>query len=80
MESIILSSPLLAVLYAIALIFSIAGLKKPSGAILPSVSIVICLLTTGYAILKGASIFEIAIVLLVFLAVNLLIFTRKGEK
>ena len=81
MESVILSSPLLAVLYAIALIVSVYGLKNPKGTLLPSISIIICLLTSGYAILKGASIFEIVTILLIFLAVNLLIFAREeGDK
>lgn len=80
MESVILTTPLLVVLYAVALIFGLIGLKKQAGMVAPSLSVILCLLTSGYALLKGASLFEVAIVLLVFLAVNLLIFMRKGEK
>ena len=80
MDSVIFNTPLLVILYSFALLFAVIGLKRPLSAVLPFVSIVISLLTTGYAILLGATLFEVALVLLVFLAVNLTVFMQRGKK
>lgn len=79
MESVIFSSPFLIVLYCVALFFSIVGLKNKTGVILSSVSVALCLLTTGYALFKGATLLETAIVLLIFLIINLIGFGEEGK-
>lgn len=78
MENIILTTPILIILYGIELFLGIISLNRPTGMILSSISIVLCILTSGYAFLKGASIYEVCIVLLIFLIVNLTIFTKGG--
>ena len=78
MESVILSSPFLMILYGVALLLSIIGIRK-KGSIFASLSIIICLLTTGYILLKGATLHEAVVILLLFLAVNLNSFKDKGE-
>lgn len=80
MESVILSTPILTVLFALSLFLAVIGLKNKAGWFLPTASTVICLAASGYALLKGASLFEVATALLLFLAVNLLILKLRGEK
>ncbi len=81
MESVILSSPFLCVLYGLALLLGLIGLRKKKGMVLSFLSVVLCLSTTFYALIRGATFQEVAIVLLIFLSVNLItIFIERGSK
>lgn len=82
MESVIFSSPLLLVLYGVAILMCIFDLiKRDSGYIFPMLSAAIFVGTTIYALLLGAGYAEISIVILVFLALNLSVFFvhREGK-
>ena len=80
MNSVILETPLLIVLYGVALIVGVISTKEPQSALLPFSSLVLCVLTSGFALFKGASLYEIATVLLAFLALNLTVFKQRGNK
>lgn len=82
MDSVILSSPLLLVLYDVAMLICIFDLiKRVTGYIFPILSAVIFVATTVYAILLGAGYVEVSIVVLIFLALNLGVFFvhREGD-
>lgn len=71
-DSVILGSPLLIVLYAVALAVCIIGIiwKKTSFITLVfSACLVVC--ASAYAVISGAALSEVIVVVLVFLAVNL---------
>ena len=72
MESIILSSPLAVVLYGIALFLNLFDRNyRMTKGILTVLSCAVCVGATVYAILIGASLWECATVLLVFLLINM---------
>ena len=71
-ESVILGNPLLLVLYGLALAISVYDKWKPTGIILPVLSALIVVGTSAYAILLGASLFETAAAVMVFLFVQLI--------
>lgn len=81
MESVIFSSPLLLILYGVAIFFCIFDLiKRASGYIFPVISAIIFVGTTVYAFLLGAGYVEVGVVVLIFLALNLgAMFVHKGE-
>ncbi len=79
--SIIFNDPLLLLLLGIALFLSVFDvLKRSSGYVFPLISILITLGTLTYAMLLGATMYEVATVLMVFAAVNLFSFGAKGDK
>lgn len=79
-ESIILNDPLLLIGYGIALVLCVLGIKaKVWGYVFPIVSIIFCVLTNTYGLLKGASLYEIGAVLLVFLFVNMSAYHKDGR-
>ena len=82
MESVIFSSPYLLVAYGIALFFCIFDIvRRSSRYVFLLLSAVICIGTSIAAFLMGAGYTEIGIVMLVFLALNLISFIRhKGDK
>ena len=72
MESVILSSPLALFFYGIALFLNLFDRHyRASGGLLTIVSCAVCVGATGYAIILGASLWECATVLLVFLLLNM---------
>ena len=72
MESVILSSPLALFFYGIALFLNLFDRNyKMTKGILTLVSCALCVGTTAYAIVIGASLWECAAVLLVFLLLNM---------
>ncbi len=78
MESVILGSSLLVVLYGIAMLICIFDIFKfASGYVFPLISALIFAGTTAYAVIIGASLEEIGAVTLVFLALNLVAFIRN---
>lgn len=80
-ESVIFNDPLLLVGYGIALILCVLGLKgKTWGYVLPTFSACVCMLTTTYALLLGASLYEVGTVLLVFLILNLSVYGQGGRE
>ena len=72
MESIILSSPLVIFLYGIALFLNLFDRHyRMTKGVLTVASCAICVGATAYAILIGASLWECATVLLIFLLLNM---------
>lgn len=72
MESVILSSPLALFFYGIALFLNLFDRNyKMTKGILTLVSCAFCVGATAYAIVIGASLWECATVLLVFLLLNM---------
>ncbi len=77
-DSIIFNDPLLLILLAVALFLSVFDIfKRSSGYVFPLISIVLTLGVLTYALLLGATMYEVATVLMVFAAVNLLSFGGK---
>lgn len=72
MESVILSSPLALFLYGIALFLNLFDrhYRMTKGA-LTLLSCAVCVGATAYAILIGATLWECATVLLIFLLINM---------
>lgn len=77
-ESIIFNSPILLALYGIALVLVVYDLRNRSGAILPYLSAAIVMGTSAYALIIGASLFETAAVLCIFILINL--YKIRGDK
>ena len=72
MESVILSSPLALFFYGIALFLNLFDRHyKMTMGVLTLVSCALCVGATVYAIVIGASLWECAAVLLVFLLLNM---------
>lgn len=72
MESVILSSPLAIFLYGFALFVNLFDRHyRMTGGVLTVLSCAICVGATAYAILIGASLWECATVMLVFLLLNM---------
>ena len=70
-ESVILSSPLLLILYGLALAVNLFDIVKKTGFFLPVLSAFLTVGTTAYALILGAEPGEAATVLMVFLLLNL---------
>ena len=77
-ESIIFNSPILLALYGIALVLVVYDLRNRSGAILPYLSAAIVMGTSAYALIIGASLFETAAVICIFILINL--YKIRGDK
>ena len=69
-ESVIFNSPILLVLYGIALALVLFNLKNRTGAVLTYVSAALVVCSSAYALLLGASLWETAVVIVVFLLIN----------
>ena len=78
-ESVILSSPLLLVLYGIALGLTVYDNLKKTGMILPVLSAFIAVGASVYALLSGASLYEVAAAVSIILIVLLAGAWRKKE-
>ena len=79
-ESVIFNSPLLLILYGVALAVAIFELvTKTTGYVLPLLSLAIVVGASIYALLIGASLFEIAIILMVFMLISLAGIRRKKQ-
>ena len=80
-ESVIFNSPLLLICYGTALLLCVFEIKKRiSGYVLPILSALVCLLTTAYALLKGATLYETSTIILIFLIVNLSVYSKNGRE
>ena len=80
MESMILSTPLLLVGFGLALALCAFAFFKRTGYVIPIISAVIFTATFTYALLLGATMREVLIVTLVFLAVNMTAFAKGGRQ
>ena len=79
-DSVIFNSPLLLILYGIALALALIELKiKATGFAMPLISFAIAVGTSIYAVLLGAPLFEVAIPLVILLLLNLFGARRKTE-
>lgn len=80
-ESIIFNDTLLLVGYGIALLFCLLGIKgREWGRIFSILSVCICMLTTTYALLLGASLYEVGTMLLLFLIMHLSSYGKNGRE
>lgn len=78
-DSIILNSPLLLTGFIIAAVLCVFDIIKPSsGYVLPLISAVICVITTIGSLLAGAELTETCVAVLIFLALNLTSYARRG--
>ena len=75
-ESVIFNSPILLVLYGISLALVLFNMKNRTGAVLTYVSAALTIGASAYALLLGASLWETAIVMVVFLLINVI---KVGE-
>lgn len=79
-ESVIFNSPVLIAGYSIALFFCVFDLfKHSSGYVFPILSAVSCVATTIAALMLGAELYEVASVIMIFLALNLSVYAGKGS-
>ena len=79
-ESIIFNDSLLLMGYGIAILFYIIGIKgKVGGYLFPLLSVCFCMITTTYALLAGATLYEIGTVLLLLLILNLSVYRKNGR-
>ena len=79
-ESVIFNSPFLLLLYGIGLALALFELfTKETGFVLPLISLAVAVGTSIYALLLGAGLFEVALVLVIYLLVNLIGLRRKKE-
>jgi len=81
MESFILTTPILLVLYILSLLLCIYDVvRKTSGYVFPLLSALIFTGTTAYALILGAGFEETGLVVLIFLSVNLGVLAKTGGK
>ncbi|MCI9031728.1 MAG: hypothetical protein HFK09_04310 [Clostridia bacterium] len=81
MESVILTTPVLLLLYAAALALIVFDrVKKASGYIFTALSAAVFCAASAYALLSGARLEEIGTATLVFLVVYLSAFYRQGDE
>lgn len=74
---IIFSNPLILLGYGAALLIGIYGMWKQIGGFwLPLLSVVCCVLTTTYALVKGASLYEVGLMMIVFVLVNMSVYQK----
>lgn len=79
-NSVIFNSPILILLLITALFLCVFDMeKRASGYVLPLLSILITIGTLTYAMLLGATMYEVATVFILFASVNLLAYGGKGE-
>lgn len=78
-EIIILNSPLLLLLYGLALALNLFDLVKKTGMVLPVLSACLVVGTSAYALLLGAGLYEVATVIIAFLLLNLFRIRREEE-
>ena len=79
-NSVIFNSPILILLLITALFLCVFDMeKRVSGYVLPLLSILITIGTLTYAMLLGATMYEVATVFILFASVNLLAYGGKGE-
>ena len=77
---VIFNSPILLCLYGLALALALFELfSKTTGYILPIISFAIVVGATIYGLLLGAGLFEVIIILLIFLLLNMFGARRKLE-
>lgn len=80
MESVILSTPILWIGYAIALFLCLFEIfKRATGHVFSVLSLALVLGNTVYALILNASLYEVGIVILIFLAVNLIPNLKGGR-
>lgn len=78
MESVILSSPLLVVLYLISFALNVFSAMKRTGFSVTAVAILLFVGSTAYALIEGASLYEAGAVAALFFAFRLI--AQTGEK
>lgn len=79
MESILFTTPILWIGYAVALFLCVFDLLKKTSGLFSALSLLITVCTTTYALILGASIGEASFVVLCFLLLNLLRYWGKKE-
>ncbi len=78
--SVILSTPILWIGYGTALFLCLYEiLKKATYNLFSLLSIVLTLASTVYALILGASLYEVGVVILIFLVINLIPNIKSGN-
>lgn len=78
MESIILATPTVWILYLIAFVLCIGNLIKRTWYVLDFVALALATGASAYALLLGAMLYEVAAALMVLLAIGLMAFVPIG--
>ena len=79
-NSVIFNDPIIIVGFLIALLFCCLGLFKKTHFIVILLSILFFVATMAYALLKGAELYEVGSVAIVFLIISLLSIQKNGGK
>ena len=80
-ESVIFNTPILLIGYALALGLCILSIKgRIGGYVIPILSAFTCVVTTTYALLKGAGLYEVSMAVMIFLFLNLVVYRKGGEE
>jgi len=79
LDSVIFSEPIVWICYGAALFCCVFDLiKKSSGIILPVLSVAFSAAASVCALLLGATLYEVATVILILLSLNLISFIKRG--
>ena len=80
MESVILGTPFLCVIFGVALALCVFGIVRRAGYVVRIIAAAVFVAAFTYALLLGATMREVLIVTLVFLAVNMSGFAKGGKQ
>ena len=80
MESVILNNPLILLGFLGSLLFCVFGLVRKAKFFVTAVSASLFVVSAAYALLKGASLYEVGTVAAAFFALNLLPLWKKGGR
>lgn len=78
MNTVLLSDPIIITGFVIALSIDIFGLIKKCGVVFAALGYLVFVSTCAYALIAGASLYEVGAVATVFFIVNLLPLWKKG--
>lgn len=79
MESVFFTDPVLWIGYGAALFFCIFdAVKKPLHGVFAAISLVLVFIVSAYALIFGATLYELATVFMIFLLLNMGGFFRHG--
>ena len=71
-HSIIFTSPLLMILYGVALVITLLEKRMRTGAVLPWIAAILVMTASGLMLILGASLMETASAIVLFLIISLI--------
>ncbi len=81
MEGVLFQSPFILGGFVLAIVLMVFELRtKSTGYVLPAISVMLTVADIVYGVLRGVTLQEIAIVLMVFIIINLTAFKFNGEQ